>query len=99
MTVGGRRVNRAFIILRVFLFVVPTRARTYWAQAGASSLKLREILFPEFGFDAFAGGAALGLGGTQLDPADLARDRLRQLGEFEPAHPLERRQARPHVPE
>src|SRR5580704_14877721 len=53
------------------------------------SSQFRKILFPEFGFDAIARGAALGFGGAQFDAANLARDGFRQFGEFEPPYPFE----------
>ena len=37
------------------------------------------------------------LAGPQLDPADLARDRLRQVGELESPHPLPRLQVLPRA--
>src|SRR5262245_58522501 len=56
----------------------------------SASPQLREILLPEF-LGAAAVGPAGGFGGAQFDAADLARNRLRQFGEFETAHALERR--------
>ncbi len=41
----------------------------------------------------------LSLAGTELDAADLARDRLRQLGELEPPDPLPRREVLTRIPE
>ena len=40
-----------------------------------------------------------GFRAPQLDAADLAGNRLRQFGEFEPSHPLERRQRGAAMPE
>ena len=63
----------------------PVRTASYRSSGKSSSQNSASTRAP--------GGAALGFGGAQFDAADLARDRLRQFGEFEPAHPLERREA------
>src|SRR5580704_18853042 len=47
--------------------------------------ELGEILFPVLAGRTAACGAAGGFGSAQFDAADLARDGLRQLGEFEAA--------------
>src|SRR5439155_17506880 len=54
--------------------------------------ELREVLLPEFARYAAALGTAGGFHGTQLDAADLAGNRLGQLGEFETADPFIGRQ-------
>src|SRR4051812_9716946 len=70
--------------------------------AGRTSLaaELREVAVAEL-----AGHGGLGvpvlvrLAGAQLDAADLARDRLRQLGELEPADALVGREVLARVPQ
>src|ERR1700731_3549072 len=50
--------------------------------------ELGEILFPVLAGRTAACGAAGGFGSAQFDAADLARDGLWQLGEFEATDPL-----------
>src|SRR6266508_5395507 len=58
-----------------------------WCQA-VLPLQLGEVLFPVLVFCSALAGLVL----PQLDPADLAGDRLGQLAELQPAHPLVGRQ-------
>ena len=58
---------------------------------GSSAAQRREVLLAELGRARRRRPLAL-LRAAQLDPADLAGDRLRQLGELDPADPLVRRE-------
>src|SRR5215472_18829255 len=62
-----------------------------------------EVLFPELGDAARAGSGRaampVGLLGPQFHPPDLAGDRLRQVGELQPPHPLVGGQQLPGVGE
>src|SRR5574337_674327 len=57
-----------------------------------AALEAGEVFLEVLARALLAGGAAPLLGVAQFDAADLSRDRLRQIGELEPAHPLVRRE-------
>src|SRR5678815_4182564 len=57
-------------------------SRRRW-DAGTGFAQLREFVLPELQLSALANRVASQLESAQLDAADLARDRLRQLGELD----------------
>src|SRR5271163_84431 len=83
---------RARPILRV-------SARKHISCPSVEVTKLGKVLLAEFGGGAGAGGGAGLLFAAQLDAADLARNGLGEIAEFQPAHALERGEAVADVPE
>src|SRR3954452_4571321 len=66
------------------------------ATGRGGSPKFRKLLLPELRRPALAGAGSVLLQLSELHPADLPRDRLGQVCDRDPPHPLVRRQPLAH---